>query len=374
MKKKIKILYFIPGFYFGGIESLVLKICQLIDKEKFQIDILKHSNNPDNTEILSNLRSLGCHIYNLPKFSLKNIFSYIRETRKIIAISDYDVLHSHSLTYSLFLFFFARHKIPYRILHSHTSRTDGGFLKKAYFNLVKKGVTNFATDNFSCSNLASIWAFGKKENITIIKNGIETDLFSYDSKFREEKRSEMKLTNSFVVGHIGRVTKPKNLIFALEVFKKVLEIKSDSVFVQIGDGPDLPKIKEYAKNLGVDQNVLFLGKRDDVSKYYSMFDVFLFPSLWEGFPLSVIEAQTSGLSCVLSSEITKEVKILDNCQFIHLDAGVDIWANAIVLSKNDNRKEAISDVRKAGYDIRTTVKSLESIYKNKFENENIAYH
>lgn len=359
---KIKILYFIPGFNFGGIESLVIKICSLIDKEKYQIDILKHNNTPNNTENIKFLRDMGCKIYNLPKFGIRNLPKYIKETKKFTDEHDYDVLHSHSMTYSLFLFYFYKTKIKKRILHSHTSHTDGKLGKKLFFKIMKYLVKKYANYYFSCSQIATKWGFGKNINATIIKNGIETNTFQYNQIEREKIREELNLKDTLVIGHIGRLTEAKNIYFLLDIFYQILQINSNVKLIQIGDGPELEGAKEYAKNLNITNKVIFLGKRNDTYRYYSAFDVFLFPSLWEGFPLSVVEAQTAGLPCVLSSKITPEVKILDSVVFISLSNSAQIWAEQTlqICSKRDD--EALKKVRNAQFDISSTVAFLESFY------------
>ena len=367
---RVKILYFIPGFYYGGIETFAVTMMEQFDRSCFQIDLLKHENNPDKTPLLHRVRSLGGEVYNLPPFRITHIFSYIKATYIFLkSHSDYQAIHCHSLVHSFFLLLFASmFSIPVRILHSHTSHSDEGWLHRLMGNFFRYLSLPLSTAFVACSDKAAIWGFGKsnylKDKVKIVHNGIQLSDFKFKSEDRNRIRSEYQITDKIVIGHVGRLTTAKNGRFLLDVIKAAVSKDPRVVLMQIGDGPDLDALKQYVQELGIANHVLFMGRKNNVSAYYSAFDVFFLPSLWEGAPLCAIEAQANGLPCVLSDVITREVEVCEGVLFISLEAPLSTWVEALLdiyMNRNISTK-AIQTLTEVGYDYKSSVKTLEQLY------------
>lgn len=201
--------------------------------------------------------------------------------------------------------------------------------------------------------------------VKIIKNAIDIEKYKFNEKIRNKVRKELNIQRKFVVGHIGRMMPQKNQIFLLEVFKKVRKFEPDAVLLMIGDGPLKPKLENKIDELKLKESIVLLGIRRDVPDILMAMDIFLLPSLYEGLGVVAIEAQTTGLPCVLSDVVTREVN-LGNCSFISLNETVDKWATRILDIRKGHirRKGMIKEAKEFGYDIRSEVQAIETLYLN----------
>lgn len=189
---------------------------------------------------------------------------------------------------------------------------------------------------------------------------INTKLFAYNENIRKKKRNELQIQDKFVIGHIGRFHYVKNHQFLIDIFKSIYEINKNSVLIMVGDGEERITIEQKVKNLGFSKNVIFTGVRIDVHELLQAFDLFVFPSFYEGLPLTLIEAQASGLPCIVSDRITRDVEVTDMIKFISLDKKADYWAEKILeIKDNEPRTSTIKQIIQSGYDINSTTKWYE---------------
>ena len=217
--------------------------------------------------------------------------------------------------------------------------------------------------------------FGKEDlkynRVNIIKNAINTNEFSYNELVRQRMREELKLEDNLIIGHVGAFMPVKNHEFIINIFMEIKKINNNSILLLAGSGELEDKIKCKVKQLGLEDSIKFLGRRNDINSLMQAFDIFLMPSKFEGVPLVGVEAQTSGLPCFFSSSITKEIKIIRDSFFIDLELGAKYWAKIIVefYKKNIDRDRSIyiKDVVESGYDIKESVKKIEEVYKNYME-------
>ena len=256
--------------------------------------------------------------------------------------------------------------IPTRIAHSHNAKTTVN-LKYFFFLYEKARIKNYCTDMFMCSTPAGVWTFGQKTvdagKVKFIKNGIETERFVFNEKVRAQKRSELSLGDKFVVGHVGRFMQQKNHTFLVDIFEQIHKKNPNSVLMLISDGRLMDEIKAKVRRLGLDDSVMFLGNRGDVNELMQATDVFLFPSLWEGLPLTGIEAQTAGLPVVMSDVITDEVCITENTYMLSLNDCAEVWADKVMsVCSNHIRKNVQKQIIDAGFDIQTTADWLQNFY------------
>lgn len=353
----------------GGIEAMIMNIYRNIDREKVQFDFLLHRDTKGFYD--DEVRSLGGKIYIAPPFNPFHHIKYLKGTEKIIKEHpEYKIIHAHSELNLWPLRIAKKCSVPTRISHSHNAKTTIN-LKYFFFLYEKLFIKNNCTDMFMCSTPAGEWTYGKKAvkdgKCVFIKNGIVVDDYKYNPEIREKVRKELNLGNSFVVGHVGRYMKQKNHTFLIDIFNEILKIRPDSKLVSAGDGKLMDEIQQKAMNLGIANKILFLGNRSDIKELLQGFDCFLFPSFWEGLPVTGIEAQSAGLPVIMSDVITDEVIVTDLVKKMSLESTAEEWAKEVVEKSNTTERRDVSDkVKESGFDIITTAKWLENFYIERY--------
>ncbi len=310
----IRILHCVVNMNRGGAETLIMNIYRNINRDKVQFDFLTSNEGVFDEEI----RRLGGKVYKIPYITKVGPIKYAHNIYNFLCEhSDYKIVHSHMDKMSGLVMREAKKAgIPVRIAHSYSSKSEGGVINKLIKSYYKYYIKN-ANYQFACSENAAEFLFNKPCD-TILKNGIETKEFSFNDEIRRVYRELNNLKNNFVIGHIGRFNEPKNHDFLIDVFQSIRALDKTAKLVLVGDEKLKNKIYEKVRNLSLTENTLFLGQRADVANIMQMMDVFVFPSLYEGFPVSLVEAQTSGLKCVVSDTITKDVDIYDDVDFMSL--------------------------------------------------------
>lgn len=368
MKKKkepIRIAQIIGKWVGGGVEAVVMNYYRNIDKSRIQFDFICDN---DSTNIpYEEIEKLGGRVILIPPY--QKVFKYHKELKKVLKEGNYKIVHSHINTLSVFSLFAAKcAKVPVRIAHSHSTTNKKEKKKNLMKQLLRPFAKMFATDYMACTEHAGRWMFGDKEfdkgNVYILNNAIDLSKFKYNKKIRESKRKELNITNdTLVIGHIGRFVEQKNHRFLIEIFNEIHKKNKNSILLLAGQGPLMEEIKDKVKELHLTRAVKFLGQRSDVHELYQAFDLFLFPSLYEGLGMVVIEAQCAGLPCVCSTTIPKIAKVTDRVEFIDLNKSSSVWSEYCNKLVYDNDRRDNSDlVRKNGYDIKSETKNLEKVY------------
>ena len=366
-QKKIKVLHYIAGFLFGGIESMFLNWYEHIDKEKIEFELLKRTQ--EDTDELRRFQKMGGVVHTLNKLSARRIFDFRSSVKEFFAKHhDYDILHVHGSNDPFVFQYAKKYGIKVVILHSHAAlvnKKTGYRHLKNLFDLINK---SYVDDYFACSKKAGEYRFGienvQNHKVKIINNAIKVKNYVFDQTTRDEYRTQLKIEDKFVVGHVGRMTFQKNYPFLIDIFYEVWKKNNNTVLLLVGDGPDYPDIKHKVAELGLVGNVIFLGIRTDVTNLLQAMDVFLLPSRWEGLPVTVIEAQATGIKCVVADTITDEAAITPNIQFLPLDKPAALWAERILQYSNGyERKNMEATITAAGYDIETQVKEMEKLYR-----------
>lgn len=358
----VRILHIVPNMNMGGLETFIMNIYENIDREKIQFDFLEHYKEESAYD--KRIEELGGKIYHFSFRNDKRIIKYIVSLNKFFRKhKEYKVIHCHMESVGSLVFFIAKlHGIKVRIGHSHTTSANNdlkGFIKK----IISKPFKYFTTINLACSTEAGKYLFGKKK-FTVIPNAINMDVFKYNLEFRNNLRKEFNISDEkLVIGHVGRMDKGKNQLFLIDIFNNYIKVNKNALLVLVGAGEDKEKIINKIDEYKISDKVILTGIRRDVNKIYSMFDMFIFPSLFEGLPLTLIEAEVNGLNILASSSISKECVISNKIKFLNVFDTADKWANEIV---NSDRKVLFNE-NKEKYDIKNTIKYLESkyIYLNK---------
>ena len=362
----------------GGIQSLVMEIVKNIDKEKVQIDFLLLDDGKK-YELEDELENLGCKVYKLKGIWLRTPLDFMKYTKALDNFfknhRDYDVVHMHSSSKNYMVLKKAKkYGIPVRIAHSHNiDFQTKNPIKKLIGNIFKVNLKKYATDYFACSKIAGKWLFGEKiinsDKFKVIHNAIDYDKFKFDGNKRKEIREELNIKDDeIVVGHVGRFSNQKNHEFLIDIFDELYKKNDKFKLLLIGIGETEELIKEKVKKLNIENRVIFLGFKEDVSKYYNAMDLFLFPSKFEGLGITLIEAQANGLICFTSKDVVpEEAKLSDNLYYIKLSDGFKKWTEKIEncnLSRISSKKEFVEN----RYLICDIVYELENKYINLTKN------
>ena len=373
-EKPIRVAHVIGKWVGGGLEAIVLNYYKYLDRSQVQFDFIVDIGSPRIPR--EEIEQLGGRIIIVPRY--EDVFHYIRELARIFREENYTIVHSHINTMSVFPLCAAWiSKVPIRIAHSHSTSNKKekkkDFIKKCLQPLAKI----FATDYFCCSELAGRWLFGNrtynKGNVYLLRNAIDTGNFRFSQKSRVEKRNELQIKeNQILIGHIGRFVTQKNHSFLIKVFQEIHRKNKETILVMVGEGPLLELMKQKVKELQLDEAVIFTGQRRDTNELYSAFDVLLLPSLYEGLPVVGVESQTAGLPCIMSDEITKEIKVLDSTKLLPFSLGAKRWAEEVLDSfVAVKRKDTSQILVENGFDIHCEAHKLEVKYKELLQREKL---
>ncbi len=352
----IRVLQVVGSLGWHGIETVVMNYYRNIDRDKVQFDFVTNSSVRERYD--DEVESLGGRIYRLPSRN-KKPFSYYKELKKVLREhSEYRIVHVHGNSASMCMDLSAAMacKVPVRIGHSHNTSC---FIKWQHY-LFRPFVNSKLTHRFACSQAAGKWVFGNKQ-CTVINNAIDPALFSFNENKRMTIRSELG-ANGPLFGSVGGLTANKNHIFAVRAFAEYIKRGGKGTYIIVGEGPLRDTLQSEIDSLGVGNDIKLYGKCDKINEMYSAFDVILFPSLYEGLPMTVVEAQACGLPVIVSENVTPEVIFTDNVKVLSLD-NVDLWVKAIAEAAYMQRPvfETCS-LKNAGFDIVTEAKKLEEFY------------
>ena len=348
----------------GGLETMLMNYYRRIDRNKVQFDFLVHREERGAYD--DEIELLGGKIYRLPRLVPWSV-SYLSSLNNFFDEHlEYKIVHVHQdCLSSVILKAAKKHRIPVRIAHSHSSSQDKN-LKYPIKLICKHSIPKYTTDLFACGKNAGNWMFGGA-SYKIINNAIDVAAYAYDLTKRQEMRQQLSVENEFTVGHVGRFNQPKNHSFLLEIFNALLKEEPNAVLLLVGGGEDMKMIQVKAQILGIAEHVRFLGIRSDVADLMQAMDIFVFPSLYEGLGIALIEAQAAGLPCVVSDTIPKEAYLTDLVKSESLSDSPDIWAEKILAMRNIPRTDRRAEIAAHGFDITTEAVKLQEFYINAYE-------
>lgn len=367
---KIRVLHILDELNTGGAEQVVFSYLQNIDKKKYQWDfiIMNIPGKPDG-RLEEKVRKLGCNVYKVTK-KRDNLIKNIIEVDKIISLGHYDIVHSHLYEVSAFYLLSAKiHKVPVRIAHNHSSNQTRGIKVDLLRHILKPILKYVANAYVACGIDAatSLWGNRLYESgkVKIIYNAIDTTKFQYKDDVRRQIKSKLKIDGCKVIGTVGRFSIEKNSAFNIEIFKEIHKRDSRTRLVIVGEGELKNEIEYKIKEYSLENSVMLLGRRNDVYDLLNCFDVFLLPSLSEGLPIVLVEAQCNGLPCVVSDSVTKEVAFSNNVRYLSLKSSAIEWADNVI--EMFNYREIDSKIAKDrvisnGYDIVDAANELDNFY------------
>lgn len=360
--KKIKLAMIADCLRLDGISAVIMNYCTHLNLDKFEITII--SGAPVTPVHRKRCDEVGIRVVELPVRKKAKIKYYV-ELSRVLKEEHFDICHVHgnSATSSVELFLAVVNGAKVRIMHCHNSMCQ----HKTLHNLLLPIFKHLYTQGFACSSLAGNWIFGKNR-FKIIPNGFETEKFRYDSNKRIRYRKQMNLEGCMVIGHVGQINYQKNTEFSIRLFEKEFADDDLARLILVGNGRDKEIYKEYIENSVCKNKIILYGESDDVPGLLSAMDIFIFPSRYEGLGISVVEAQISGLPCVISNAVPKEVQVSKNTIFLPIkEENLKDWSSAIrtFASLKADREKAleknISDIEK--YNIHNCARMLENEYE-----------
>lgn len=362
--KPIRIAQIMGKMNSGGVESVVMNYYMNINRDNIQFDFIVDENS---TNIpYEKIKSLGGNIILIPPYY--KIISYVRSLINILKKNRYKIVHSHLNVLSVFPLYAAKKsKVPIRIAHSHSTSNKKEYKKNLMKKILRPLSKIYSTHYFCCSEMAGRWLFGNRSyndgEVILLNNAINIEKFAYDEKIRNNIREELNINDKIVIGHVGRFVEQKNHKRLIDIFNKVHKKNKNTVLLLVGEGPLLEDVMSRVHELNLGDSVIYLGIRKDVHKLMQAMDIFMLPSLYEGLPVVGVEAQASGLLCILSDEMTKETQILDSTKFLPLSKLDDEWADITLNSYFEFERKIVEDqIKNANWDIKIESKKLENIY------------
>lgn len=360
----VKVLHELGNLDGGGVARLLYDYYRYMDREKIHFDFLIYDFYKEGI-LEKPLKELGARIYKIPTRQ-SNKKSCIAMMNKVILDGQYDVVHSHRGPQGYYFLSCAKRcGVKVRIIHSHLAQPNVKIIRRIKNDVLLQADKLVATDLFACGNAAGSAMWGeqniKNGRVHIMTNAIDADKFTFSNETRHKKRKELGLTDEFTIGIVGRIEEQKNYPFLLEIFAEILKKEPKAVLLIAGRGTEEKKIMALAVKLDIDKRIRFLGIRSDVSELLNAFDVFVLPSLYEGLPVVLVEAQASGLPEVVSDTITKEMAVTDLISYMPLE-NPEKWSEKILSCTSKEREKYAKIVGNSGYGICTQAKNMERFY------------
>jgi len=341
----------------GGVESYIINLCEHLHSKEFEV------------------------VYDWPEMCIEdkkwikpknrhNYIKYVAFWHSFFKENHFDVVYYNTcdIVSVDILKFAKRAGIPVRIIHSHSTDTQ---FKKRWFHYLtekynRKNIEKIATNLLACSEEAGKWMFDKSK-FTVIKNGINLQTYEFNEQFREECRKSIGIKDEYLIGCVGRLVLPKNPEMSVEIMKEISKLNATAKFVFVGDGELRPQVEQKIKEYNLEDRIVLLGPRDDANKWYSALDCLVMPSLFEGLPFTLVEAQAAGLSCVVSNAVSSDANITGLIEYVDLNQSTKVWAEHILKTCEKERLDTKEQLKKAGYSIQDTAEQVDKIIQTSLE-------
>ena len=358
-----KILNVIGKLYIGGAEKVARDI-GLYAPEGYDSHYVVFGDDIGVYE--QPLIELGCKVFHMAP-PADSYSAFMENLKKLMSEYKYEAVHAHTMFNIGWIMLAAKQmNIPVRVAHAHSALDNGsGFKKGIYETAMRRMILSCATDLVACGVDAGKRLFGEKaftERGQLILNGIDTAQFAFDSEKREKIRKELGVQDRFVVGHAGHLAPVKNQKFLIELMPELLTKKANAILLLLGEGEERKMLEDKISELGLQNNVIMTGNVPNVYDYLCAMDVFAFPSLYEGMPLSIVEVQANGLPCIISDRVPKDVFITDLLTPLSID-NAEPWIDAICKAQRNEPEKYATILKESGFDISTTVRKFYNIYE-----------
>lgn len=361
-----RVLVYGLGTSIGGMEEYLMNLFRTIDRSKYVFDIIPHGGPFFYAE--DEVNQLGGRVYKIsaqnkhPLRSMRALNRYFKALRR-----NHSIIYFQSCGFYNVVPFLLARKYHYTIItHGHNTRNrERSFLVELLHWLNRLYVRRISTYCFACSKAAGVWIFGKRyvrqNRVRIINNAVDCGKFRFREAVRQSVRRQFAIEHDVVIGHVGRFVFQKNHDFLIDLFHVIHQRNVQTKLLLIGEGELRPIIEEKVYALGLEQDVLFLGKRHDIPELMWAMDVFVLPSRFEGLPVVAVEAQAAGLPLVLSDAISSETKITERVHFCSLKKPLAEWEEA-VLSDSGKHKDTARELKTSGFDLQDQTRRLMRLF------------
>ena len=392
MGEAVRVLHVLGNTNLGGAESRIMDLYRHTDRNRVQFDFLVHSREEGFFE--KEIRELGGRIFRVPRFRIYNYFSYRKALKEFFQKHhEFALVQGHmTSTAAIYLPIAKKAGVKKTAAHARSAGVDKG-LKGTMTRFLRRNLADKADYLFTCSELAGISVYGEKavrEGKTIfIPNAIDCAGFTFDPEKRKKLREELGLTDALIIGHVGRFHYAKNHEYLLRVFAELCrmsagaggstaETGADQKYhlILLGEGPLMEDTRKLAEELGVVDRVHFLGNHKNIADYYQAMDYFVYPSRYEGMPGTIVEAQASGLPCLMSDTICREVIATELVETMSIEEEPKAWAEGLqrridaLVSKQENREKYAAKMAAAGFDVQAQAERMMRFYESgRWENE-----
>ena len=392
MGEAVRVLHVLGNTNLGGAESRIMDLYRHTDRNRVQFDFLVHSGEEGFYE--KEIRELGGRIFRVPRFRIYNYFSYRKALKEFFQKHhEFALVQGHmTSTAAIYLPIAKKAGVKKTAAHARSAGVDKG-LKGTMTRFLRRNLADKADYLFTCSELAGISVYGEKavrEGKTIfIPNAIDCAGFTFDSEKRKKLREELGLADALIIGHVGRFHYAKNHEYLLRVFAELCrmsagaggstaETGADQKYhlILLGEGPLMEDTRKLAEELGVADKVHFLGNHKNIADYYQAMDYFVYPSRYEGMPGTIVEAQASGLPCLMSDTICREVIATELVETMSIEEEPKAWAEGLqrridaLVSKQENREKYAAKMAAAGFDVQAQAERMMRFYESgRWENE-----
>ena len=366
----IRILHILHSMNRGGAENALMNYYRHVDRDKIQFDFLL--TEPNKCLFENEIESMGGRVFRIPLLDACNPLPYLKGIKAFLqSHPEYKIVHSHTSSKSLFPLYIAKTlDVPIRISHSHSSMAEKG-LKGIIRKMLRPLLKKVATDWLSCGVQAGVYLYGKQavqtRKVQVFRNVIEVEHYDFSLQVRTSLRQTLGITeDTIVVGHIARFDPVKNHRFGIDILVELLRKYPKVVLLEVGLGVK-EGIYDYAQTRGVEEKIIFTGVVNNVADYEQVMDAFILPSFNEGLPLSIVEAQVSGLPCFTTEGgVSKECSITDLVTYIPLEDGAEVWATKIYESIARERKSRLQEIIAKGYSAKKSAKELQDFYIKRY--------
>lgn len=348
----------------GGMEKVSRDIGLFADNTKYETHFLVFGEKIGKYE--NEVINRGCKVIHIQHPS-QGYIKFVRNLMKIMKNAQYDVVHAHTMfNIGIIMFIAYMMGVPVRVAHAHSALKNGNsIVKTCYEKVMRFLIRHCATDYIACGDEAGIRLFGQttyRSKGILIKNGIDTSSFQYSDAIRNTIRNGLGIEDKYVIGHVGHLAPVKNQKYIIRLMPKILTIKKNACLLLLGDGPDRDELRALVEELKLQDYVIMTGNVSNVNEYLSAMDVFAFPSLFEGMPLSIIEVQANGLPCVISDSVPNDVYLTDLVYPVKLDKE-DEWIEKICTLKRIDSEKYAAELLNDGYDIMVAMDKIYNIYE-----------
>lgn len=359
-----RILHIIAYLEIGGAEKVARDIGLMADPEKYESHYVVFGNKVGTYEV--ELVKHGCKVFHLTQ-PADSYSDYFNNLKQLVAENKYHAVHAHTMFNAGWAMLAAKQMgVPVRVTHAHSVLKNGNSLKKkVYEAAMRRLILSCSTDLVSCGVAAGNRLFGEKafkERGELILNGIDIDRFAFYEKTRENVREKYGIGDKLVIGHAGYLETVKNQKFLVELMPELLKRKENAVLLLLGEGSDRKMLEDKISGLGLEEKVIMTGNVNNVYDYLCAMDVFAFPSLYEGMPLSIVEVQANGLPCIISDRVPKDVFLTDLLTPLPIE-NAEPWIDAICNARRNNPEKYAAILKESGFDISTTIQKFYDIYE-----------